>query len=951
MTAFLSVLPFLSFLGLAVGLARVTGLPVSYSPLATATGLIVLLYSMAALGCVNEAITTLQSLGLMILAGLPLFFWRHREWSLSVDLGTAARTLSAGLGSAPPAFVLFLIFGCGAWIITGEARFSLSDEFSHWGPAVKQLLLTDHLPLADSPLLFRAYPPGATLFDAFFLVGSRFRENGVLFAQCLFFLCFVSAVLAPLSWRRPLALGLTVGLMVALIETFTPQSAGLMSAYVDHLIGGLAGAAMVVHFSLRSRWRFVWVTALCLFTLPLIKDAGLFLALAIATACGVSGLAEVMALRPPAMVARKRLLLIALLVVAPLAGSQSWNLWLTGHHLTRMMDLHGSVAETLDGLLDRDRATPQQKQAMDSMGQALLGTLPGGLEKPLPVLVYALGALAALIAAMVTSRNRDRRDAAILTVVLVPAVLIFVIGLLRLYSFTLPFDDARTMTSFERYMAIVLLPLWMAPLAFLLRPVASPWLARSRTGVLLVLCGAGLLTLPASATLVTQTLSDQARSERDRLAHRAAFLLERADHPGRVAVVWHERRDGVAYYTPFLDLLPLRLDPCLTVLTDASQPDIPECHLNRAGWADRLKTDDWVLILRDNLAFRSEMGPLFPAGALGSGLFAFRIDKTGGTIRLDAIDPAAQRRLVAQDEDFFAETLPVLPLASLATDSEDLPSYRQENLFDGQANDPIGRIWSSLPTPMPHFVSLTLKQPVSVPRLVIVNAPENRLQTLDLITGLNGQETVVATLTGIGDRKAITVPLSGAPIDSLRIVVRKNTFRGENSPVAKIGEIMIPGDRIALPDWDTLPVLPLARLETDSEDLPSYPKENLFDGRPDDPDGRAWSSQPTATPHFVALTLKQPVILRHMIIVNRTETRLRALDIVVGRDGQEKILAKLTALGDTKAIDVPLSGVPIDSIRIIVRENSANGADRPTADIAEILFPGYRVSLPDRREP
>ena len=81
-------------------------------------------------------------------------------------------------------------------------------------------------------------------------------------------------MLVSLTWRRPLVLVLGVALTYALIATFSPQGAGMLTAYVDHLLGGLAGAAIVLHFSIWPRWRFAWVTVLCVFTLPLIKDAG-----------------------------------------------------------------------------------------------------------------------------------------------------------------------------------------------------------------------------------------------------------------------------------------------------------------------------------------------------------------------------------------------------------------------------------------------------------------------------------------------------------------------------------------------------------------------------------------------------------------------------------------------------------------------------------------------------
>ncbi len=803
------MIAFLSFVGLAAGLSWLTRLPIACSPVAVAAGLVGLLYPAAAIGQVHQAIMLLQAAGLLILAGSLLVYGRRLASPAPMALGTLVRRIGADLRSAPPALILFLIFAGSLWLASRGTRFYLSDEFSHWGSAVKALILTNGLPNAGTELHYWLYPPGAALFDAFFLAGSPFsggsppfREDDVLFAQGVFFLSFVSAVMAPLTWRRPLALGLTVGLMTALIATFSPHGAGLLTAYVDHLIGGLAGAAIALQVLLPSRRRFAWVTLLCVFALPLIKDAGLFLALVAATVCGAFELAALMARRPAGTVVLKRLLLVAVLFATPIAAAQSWSLWLAGHQMVPQIAIKGSVAETIGGLIDDRQATPQQKIAAAKFGPALLGILPSGREEPLPMLVYALGALVALIAVVITSRGREQRHAVILTVVSILAFLIFLVGLLRVYSFNLGFDDARLMSSFERYMSIVVLPLWLTPIALLVQPAASPGRMRSRMAVLLVLSGAWLLVLPPWTSTVTHHLQSEAQqSERDRIARRIGFLLERADHTGRIATIWHSRPIGFPYFVPFLEALPHHFDSCVVTRPDASQPTDGLCRLDRAGWAGRLRFFDWLLILRDNAAFRAEMGPMFPAGALDTGLFLYRIDKEpDATVRgLIPMDPDGQRRLVALDDDFFADTLPVLPVDSITADSEDLPAYHKEYLFDGRVDHPIGRAWSSTPTPMPHFVRITLNRPVPLRRMVLFNRAETRLRALDVFTGVQGRETLVARLSGLGDRMTIEVPLTGAPIDSLRIVVRANSVNGADRITGDIGEIVFPGYQVRLP--------------------------------------------------------------------------------------------------------------------------------------------------------
>lgn len=135
------------------------------------------------------------------------------------------------------------------WICRGRC-FAGWDEFSHWGLALKGILLEDKLPcLTSIQDGFKEYPPAASLFQYLLLKASGLgmREDAALFAQGIFGVSFLFYPLHRLEgaggWRAlPAAAAGLFALPLVLYDSFYTETTA------DGLLGVLWGFLPLVWF-------------------------------------------------------------------------------------------------------------------------------------------------------------------------------------------------------------------------------------------------------------------------------------------------------------------------------------------------------------------------------------------------------------------------------------------------------------------------------------------------------------------------------------------------------------------------------------------------------------------------------------------------------------------------------------------------------------------------------
>ncbi|MFA5161744.1 MAG: hypothetical protein WC421_05820 [Elusimicrobiales bacterium] len=327
--------------------------------------------------------------------------------------------------SMTPGFLIFL--GCALlarWKFA-DAHYSKLDEFSHWGFAIKELLAHDRLPLAADALKFKDYPPGATVFHGFAAKIAGYSEGTSYFSQSLLML----GPLAGFINRKNAAVSsLMYCAALALLLVFGYETRTLNSLYADQVIAVWFGMAAALYFTSERETADALAALAALAVLPLIKDAGLPLALAAGAAIAIDA-------------ARKNKLIAAALIAAPLLAAWSWLHYQHAHGLQKVFPMPAASPAGLafweNGALALAFA---KKYALQPVGFAIGGPFVSALLWPFLILWAGWRIVP------------HRRQAVFLA-----GYAVYSFGLLLVYQRSFSPEEGKYLFSFARYMSIYLL--------------------------------------------------------------------------------------------------------------------------------------------------------------------------------------------------------------------------------------------------------------------------------------------------------------------------------------------------------------------------------------------------------------------------------------------------------------------------------------------------------------
>jgi hypothetical protein len=234
----------------------------SSAALHASSAILLTLYA-GALANVLQPIAALLLIGGVLLATYEIMgLYRHKK-SFPVPLG-----------------VLFIL--CGLfWALHRNSLYMYYDEYSHWGIYLREMLAADTLWGNDTNAMHLRYLPGPPLWQYFFVNFTRATEGGALLAQFCLLILPLLVLWHRIKWRQVSWLLAIFALVALALSNF---GHGFASLYVDHLLGAwFAGTLFNFMLDLDDKSpRQLLAYALPLATIVLIKDAGLYFAVAAA---------------------------------------------------------------------------------------------------------------------------------------------------------------------------------------------------------------------------------------------------------------------------------------------------------------------------------------------------------------------------------------------------------------------------------------------------------------------------------------------------------------------------------------------------------------------------------------------------------------------------------------------------------------------------------------------
>lgn len=238
-------------------------IPILFVPVVTAVGISLFLYAGALTGMLNPSSWLVVGAGLL---GFSFFIKNVAEKNVSF-----------------PAPTLFSVcFGSGILIFTVLTlgfRFEHYDNFSHWAMIVKSMLITDQLPDAGNQLVtFKNYPPGCAVFIYYVCKFLGNAQGVMLLAQnSILFSCFL-AVFGIIKEKQRFLLYSFLGMGCSLLS-YLNLTIRINNLLVDFLLPLLAMAAIAfVYQSRDSLWKTSLCTALILGFTCIVKNTGIVFA-------------------------------------------------------------------------------------------------------------------------------------------------------------------------------------------------------------------------------------------------------------------------------------------------------------------------------------------------------------------------------------------------------------------------------------------------------------------------------------------------------------------------------------------------------------------------------------------------------------------------------------------------------------------------------------------------
>lgn len=176
-------------------------------------------------------------------------------------------------------FFVFMTLCAFIYVVNITRQFQLWDEFSHWGPMIRETVrLGDfHNQIGSALFVHRDYPPGITLFQYFFLrLAGGFSEQDTFRALQLLTLSLMLPAFSKI--RSKIVIG-----CIFIIVVLLPDALGMstyFSIYTDTVLGVLLGLFILIVLSKCNSRPFYYMNLFLLsIVMVLTKQIGLLLIL------------------------------------------------------------------------------------------------------------------------------------------------------------------------------------------------------------------------------------------------------------------------------------------------------------------------------------------------------------------------------------------------------------------------------------------------------------------------------------------------------------------------------------------------------------------------------------------------------------------------------------------------------------------------------------------------
>lgn len=229
----------------------------------TILSIIVILYLFGLFNLLSAGVYLIEIMSIGILIYECIYFYKNKNKVLPTIVNKEN--------------IIFTLMFIGLSVIHSGRMISTWDEFSHWGDVVKAMFtINDFSTSSKSMSQFQSYPPAMSLFQYFFMkIGNNYIESNLYIAYQLF---FVSLIMPFISKSKKVFDSIII-LIAMLLVPIIVNSSFYTTIYIDSILGLLFGYLLSTIMLNSYDKHQVLTISLSLFTLVLLKDVGMFLAI------------------------------------------------------------------------------------------------------------------------------------------------------------------------------------------------------------------------------------------------------------------------------------------------------------------------------------------------------------------------------------------------------------------------------------------------------------------------------------------------------------------------------------------------------------------------------------------------------------------------------------------------------------------------------------------------
>ena len=517
--------------------------------------------------------------------------------------------------------------------IANDFMFLIWDELSFWARSQRLIFDSNALIQAHSPISFKNYPPGQQLFQYFVTVMAGWSEKKILFAQNVFILSGVLAVVATVVKKEGPAL-LTFVAALTLIHFF---HADYVTIYSDSLVAIFFAVGLALATQERESAQDVTSLLLVLSAFVLIKEvAVIFIAIILI----VYALNRFMSQKQPWPSLRSCLSQVGgLVVMLSVPVVVVWLSW-RGYVSTLAIESNGMPALSL-GSYGQEAMRPRLDKTLAKFFEAL--KQPGyfesrpvmlGVKLSLLQLFAWLTALGFLL--VVCSPQGQRRKGLLVLLTIVAGAVAYHLFLLWTYLVYFTEYEGVRLSSFERYS-------WTYMLAWALWLVCQLGCVKAQAKGVIQWLAPALLVVVALYLVPSKFYADLnvIQSEPNALAQKkkAIALAEHVKkHIKTGQKVYFIAQNTNGYEKHLFDyaMIPFLPNNCWSVGVKFSEADVWTCN---QPLEQLLAGYDYLAIYNADQRFWKDNAGLFSAKGQQSQQSVYKIiSREGKVVALEAIN-------------------------------------------------------------------------------------------------------------------------------------------------------------------------------------------------------------------------------------------------------------------------------------------------------------------------